>query len=223
MFPALTVALALTTGVLVLAAGLARLGFVANFISEPVLKGFIVGLALTIIVGQVPKLLGVSKGEGGLLRAAVAPDRRDRPEQAAHPGRPGRRARPGPGTGRVHRRPARRPVRQITGHDGYTIRQAAYDLRKLRGKQLVAKPGRTRRYHVPPDGARVIAALLALRDHVIAPILAGIRSPSWAASPRSGPPSTVTTRTSASACRPCSSTSASTRSPQPRRQHLSMR
>ena len=64
MFPALTVTLAVTTGVLALAAGLARLGFVANFISEPVLKGFIVGLALTIIVGQVPKLLGISKGEG---------------------------------------------------------------------------------------------------------------------------------------------------------------
>jgi sulfate permease, SulP family len=64
LFPALTVTLALTTGVLALAAGLMRLGFVANFISEPVLKGFIVGLALTIIVGQVPKLLGISKGEG---------------------------------------------------------------------------------------------------------------------------------------------------------------
>jgi len=64
MFAALTVTLAITTGVLALAAGLARLGFVANFISEPVLKGFIVGLALTIIVGQVPKLLGISKGEG---------------------------------------------------------------------------------------------------------------------------------------------------------------
>jgi len=40
-----------------------------------------------------------------------------------------------------------------------------------------AKPGRTRRYHVPTAPARTIAALLALRDHVIAPILAGIRSP----------------------------------------------
>jgi sulfate permease, SulP family len=58
VFAALTVTLALTTGLLALAAGLLRLGFVANFISEPVLKGFIVGLALTIIVGQVPKLLG---------------------------------------------------------------------------------------------------------------------------------------------------------------------
>jgi hypothetical protein len=75
-------------------------------------------------------------------------------------------------------------VRQITGHDGYTIRQAAYDLRKLRSKQLVDKPGRTRRYHVPPDAARTITALLALRDQVIAPILAGVRSPRMGRRPR---------------------------------------
>jgi hypothetical protein len=68
-------------------------------------------------------------------------------------------------------------VHAITRHTGYTTRQAAYDLRKLRGKDLVAKPGRTRRYHVPLHAARTIAALLALRDQVIAPILAGIRSP----------------------------------------------
>ena len=47
-----------------LVAGVLRLGFLASFISEPVLKGFIVGLALTIIIGQVPKLLGISKGSG---------------------------------------------------------------------------------------------------------------------------------------------------------------
>jgi hypothetical protein len=68
-------------------------------------------------------------------------------------------------------------VRQITGNDGYTTRQAAYDLRKIRGKQLIDKPGKTRRYRVPPDAARLISALLTLRDHVIAPILAGVRSP----------------------------------------------
>ena len=68
-------------------------------------------------------------------------------------------------------------VRQIGGRPGYTTRQAAYDLRKLRGKQLIDKPGRTRRYHVPPRAARTITALLTLRDHVIAPILAGVRSP----------------------------------------------
>jgi hypothetical protein len=70
-------------------------------------------------------------------------------------------------------------VHALTGQtDGdYTIRQAAYDLRKIRGKHLVDKPGRSRRYHVPPDAARAIAALLTLREHVIAPILAGVRSP----------------------------------------------
>ena len=59
----------------------------------------------------------------------------------------------------------------------YSIRQAAYDLRKLRGKQLVDKPARTRRYRVPARAARTIAALLTLRDQVIAPILAAVRSP----------------------------------------------
>jgi hypothetical protein len=68
-------------------------------------------------------------------------------------------------------------VQAITGHDGYTIRQAAYDLRKFRGKGLVSKPGRIRRYQVSPPAARTIAALLTLRDQVINPILAGIHSP----------------------------------------------
>ena len=63
-FAALTVTLALTVGALALVAGLLRLGFLASFISEPVLTGFIVGLALTIIVGQVPKLFGVGKEDG---------------------------------------------------------------------------------------------------------------------------------------------------------------
>jgi hypothetical protein len=70
-------------------------------------------------------------------------------------------------------------VRSLTGQAeaDYTVRQAAYDLRKLRGKQLVVKPARTRRYHVPGEAARTIAALLTLRDQVIAPILAGVRRP----------------------------------------------
>ena len=89
---------------------------------------------------------------------------------------------PAPGGFTVAEHAAR--VRQITGHDGYTTRQAAYDLRKLRGKQLVDKPGRTRRYHVPPAGGRTIAALLTLRDHVIAPILAGVRSPRMGRKPK---------------------------------------
>jgi hypothetical protein len=68
-----------------------------------------------------------------------------------------------------------------------TIRQAAYDLRKLRSKQLVDKPGWTRRYHVLADGARAITALLTIRDQVLAPLLAGVRSPR-----RGRPPATLT-------------------------------
>ncbi|MFD5967957.1 SulP family inorganic anion transporter [Streptomyces sp. NPDC060311] len=63
-FAALTAALAVTVGIAALLAGLLRLGFLASFISEPVLKGFIVGLALTIIAGQLPKLFGVEGGSG---------------------------------------------------------------------------------------------------------------------------------------------------------------
>lgn len=58
---ALITALALTVGLIALVAGAFRLGFLASFISEPVLKGFIIGLALTIAIGQVPKLLGIEK------------------------------------------------------------------------------------------------------------------------------------------------------------------
>src|SRR5271165_1204226 len=68
-------------------------------------------------------------------------------------------------------------VHAMTGqtHATYNTRQAAYDLRKLRGKQLISKPGRTRRYYLPGPAARTISALLTLRDHVIAPILAGVK------------------------------------------------
>lgn len=70
-------------------------------------------------------------------------------------------------------------VQAITGQadSSYSPRQAAYDLRKLRGKGLVKKPGRGHRYHVPPEAARTITALTVLREHVIGPILAGVRSP----------------------------------------------
>jgi len=63
-FVAHTAALAITTGLIALVAGLLRLGFLASFISEPVLKGFIIGLALTIVAGQLPDLFGV-EGRGG--------------------------------------------------------------------------------------------------------------------------------------------------------------
>jgi hypothetical protein len=69
-------------------------------------------------------------------------------------------------------------VQAMTGQSehAYTIRQAAYDLRKLRGKHLVDKPGRSRRYGVPEHAARIIVGLSVLRDQVLIPILAGLRT-----------------------------------------------
>jgi MFS superfamily sulfate permease-like transporter len=66
-YASFTAALAIVTGILAILAGLLRFGFLASFISEPVLKGFIVGLALTIIAGQLPKLFGVEKGSGNFF------------------------------------------------------------------------------------------------------------------------------------------------------------
>lgn len=56
----------------------------------------------------------------------------------------------------------------------YSSRHAAYDLKKLRGKQLISKMGRSRRYELRAAGMRSIAALEILRDHVIRPLLAGV-------------------------------------------------
>ena len=67
-------------------------------------------------------------------------------------------------------------VQAMTGQE-YSIRRAAYDLRRLRGKALVDLPTGTRRYHVGAQAVRTISALLTLRDQVVAPILAGLRSP----------------------------------------------
>ena len=55
----------------------------------------------------------------------------------------------------------------------YGPRHAAYDLKKLRAKNLVQRVGRSRRYETTPTGLKAMAALVALRDHVIQPVLAG--------------------------------------------------
>lgn len=54
--------LALISGVMLVAMGLFRLGFVANFLSHPVISGFITASGLLIAAGQVRHLLGVSSG-----------------------------------------------------------------------------------------------------------------------------------------------------------------
>ena len=57
-------------------------------------------------------------------------------------------------------------------HSAYGPRQAAYDLKKLRGKQIVHRIGATHRYQPIPSGLRAITALLVLRDKAIKPLLA---------------------------------------------------
>ncbi len=61
---ALAFGLVLFTGIIFLAAGLARLGHLADFISRPVLRGFAFGLAATIVIKQLPLIAGVTaKGD----------------------------------------------------------------------------------------------------------------------------------------------------------------
>ena len=60
-------------------------------------------------------------------------------------------------------------------HAQYGPRQAAYDLKKLRGKHIVARIGRTRRYEALPNGLRAMTALIVLRNKAIKPLLAAAR------------------------------------------------
>jgi high affinity sulfate transporter 1 len=64
--------LALMVSVICIGAGLARLGFVADLISKPVRIGYLAGLALTIFVGQLPKLFGYSVDADGLMQELIA-------------------------------------------------------------------------------------------------------------------------------------------------------
>ncbi len=54
----------------------------------------------------------------------------------------------------------------------YGARRAAYDLKKLRGKKIVRRIGKTRRYESMPKGLRAMAALVVLRNKAIKPLLA---------------------------------------------------
>jgi sulfate permease, SulP family len=59
-------------GAMLVIAGVLRLGFVANFISEPVLIGFKAGIGVVIVVDQVPKILGIHFPRGTFLHSLVA-------------------------------------------------------------------------------------------------------------------------------------------------------
>lgn len=64
---ALASMLALITGTIMVISGVAKLGFVADLLSKPTQIGYMNGLALTILVGQLPKLFGFSVSANGLI------------------------------------------------------------------------------------------------------------------------------------------------------------
>ncbi|MCX5994232.1 MAG: SulP family inorganic anion transporter, partial [Chloroflexi bacterium] len=65
---ALAGGLVLVVGALFILAGILKLGFITNFISRPVMEGFIFGLAVYVSVKQLPKLFGISSGDGNSLQ-----------------------------------------------------------------------------------------------------------------------------------------------------------
>jgi len=64
--------LTLLVGAMLVVASMLRLGFVANFISEPVLVGFKAGIGLVIVLDQLPKILGVHIARGTFLHNLLA-------------------------------------------------------------------------------------------------------------------------------------------------------
>jgi hypothetical protein len=66
----------------------------------------------------------------------------------------------------------------------YDPRRAAYDLRKLRGKELASKVPDSRRYFIPQQAVRTIAALVILREKILRPILAGLGKPKMGRKPK---------------------------------------
>ncbi len=64
--------LALLVGAITVAAANVRLGFVADLLSSPVRTGYLAGLAITILIGQLPKLFGFSTDASGLVNEVIA-------------------------------------------------------------------------------------------------------------------------------------------------------
>lgn len=77
-----------------------------------------------------------------------------------------------------------RPVVQAALGSDYTPSQATYDLRKLRGKGLVERQSKSRRFRATPEGLRVAVLLSKLRDNILLPLL----PPLYEGNPPSGDP-----------------------------------
>lgn len=71
-YQAYAATLALVVGGIFLVAGLARLGWITQFLSKPVMDGFVTGLAIFVTVGQLNKLFGLERGEGNVFQKLFA-------------------------------------------------------------------------------------------------------------------------------------------------------
>ncbi|MBK6763917.1 MAG: SulP family inorganic anion transporter [Micrococcales bacterium] len=65
---AMTSALALSAGAVLILGGLLKLGWAAEFMSRPIVTGFVFGLVLLIVVGEIPNLLGMPVEQGDVFR-----------------------------------------------------------------------------------------------------------------------------------------------------------
>lgn len=71
-YNALAAVLALMVGVILIAGGLVRLGFIADLLSRPVITGFLAGISVHIALSQAPTVLGVPGGGGNMYERAAA-------------------------------------------------------------------------------------------------------------------------------------------------------
>ena len=69
---AYTAALALGSGLVLFVAGFARIGWTAEFLSKPIVTGFVLGLTILVILNEVPHLLGVPTPEGRVVERVSA-------------------------------------------------------------------------------------------------------------------------------------------------------
>lgn len=64
--------MAIVSGILCIGAGLARLGFITELLSKPIRYGYMNGIALTVLISQLPKMFGFSVADGGPLHKSSA-------------------------------------------------------------------------------------------------------------------------------------------------------
>jgi MFS superfamily sulfate permease-like transporter len=67
-YAALAAGVVILAGIFFIVAGLLRLGFITQFLSRPVMTGYVFGLAIFVTVSQLPKIFGITKGDGDTIR-----------------------------------------------------------------------------------------------------------------------------------------------------------